>query len=97
VPQKAAGKETAMSENVMTAEKTGAERACLRCGGARLMSAQLEHPIAFCLDHVTHHGRVHLSLKALLCQDCGHVEFWSPGPSQVVREGEATKIQEEDF
>ena len=73
------------------------EKACLRCGGVRLMSAQLEHPIAFCLDHVTHHGRVHLSLKALLCQDCGHVEFWSPDPAQVVREQEATTIQEEDF
>ena len=86
-----------MSEDAATAEKAGRGKTCLRCGGARLMSAQLEHPIAFCLDHVTHHGRVHLSLKALLCRDCGHVEFWSHDPSQVVREHEEAKLQEEDF
>ena len=84
-----------MSEDAVTTEK-----ACLRCGGGHLMSAQLEHPIAFCMDHVTHHGRVHLSLKALLCQECGHVEFWMPDPSQIARQREAaetTRIQEEDF
>ena len=84
----------------MSEETTTEKKVCLRCGSGGLMSAQLEHPLAFCMDHVTHHGRVHLSLKALLCQECGHVEFWMPDPSQFVREheaAEATKIQEEDF
>jgi len=81
-------------------EDTAVGKACLRCGGRHLMSAQLEHPIAFCMDHVTHHGRVRLSLKALLCQQCGHVEFWMPDPSQIGGQheaAEATRIQEEDF
>ncbi len=89
-----------MSETVIAGEKINAEKVCLRCGGDKLMSAHLEHPIAFCVDHVTHHGRVHLSLKALLCQGCGHVEFWMPDPSQIARQREAAgtaTIQEEDF
>ncbi len=84
----------------MAEDLTAAEKVCLRCGGGKMMSAQLEHPIAFCVDHVTHHGRVHLSLKALLCEECGHVEFWMPDPSQLVgrrQPTETTKIQEEDF
>ena len=84
----------------MSEETTAAEKACLRCGSGHLMSAQLENPIAFCLDHVTRHGRVHLSLKALLCEECGHVEMWMPDPSQITqqhKEAEATRIQEEDF
>lgn len=91
------GKETAMFETAMTAEKASAEKVCLRCGGDKLISAHLEHPIAFCVDHVTHHGRVHLSLRALLCQGCGHVEFWMPDPPQLVGAAETAKIQEEDF
>ncbi len=89
-----------MSEDAKTAEKAGGEKVCLRCGSDNLMSAQLEHPIAFCVDHVTHHGRVHLSLKARLCQECGHVEFWMPDPPQLVgrhQPAETSKIQEEDF
>ena len=81
----------------MSEETTAAEKACLRCGGGHLLSAQMEHPTAFCMDHAAHHGRVHLSLKALLCQDCGHIEFWTPNPSRIVRQREATTIQEEDF
>ena len=88
-----AGKETIMSETVPTAETV-----CLRCGGSDLLPAHLEHPIAFCVDHATHHGRVHLSLKARLCRDCGHVEFWMPDPSQIARrDAPAAAIQEEDF
>ncbi len=74
-----------MSETALTEEKISGEKACLRCGGSNLMSAYLEHPIAFCLDHVPHHGRVHLTLKALLCPECGHVEFWMPDPLQIAR------------
>lgn len=81
----------------MSEEATTTERACLRCGGGHLLAAQRENPITFCLDHAAHHGRVHLSLKALLCQDCGHVEFWAPDPPRIVREREAAAIQEEDF
>ena len=86
-----------MSENAMTAEKTCPEKTCLRCGGGRLLSAQLEHPLAFCMDHVTRHGRVHLCMKALLCQECGHIEFWSLEPPLIVEEHEAARVQEEDF
>ncbi|MBV9851164.1 MAG: hypothetical protein JO250_15960 [Armatimonadetes bacterium] len=77
-----------------------AETACLRCGGAQLISAHLEHPIAFCMDHETHHGVQHLGIKAALCQDCGHVEFFVPDPSQIVKRRESEGIvvlQEEDF
>ena len=76
------------------------EKACLRCGGNQTISAHLENPIAFCVDHDAHHGRLHLGLKASLCQDCGHVEFWVSDPTQIVaqREGAgANTLQEEDF
>jgi hypothetical protein len=84
-----------MSETMITVEKV-----CLRCGSSHLVSAHLEHPMAFCVDHVTHHGRVHVSLKALLCQDCGHVEFWVPDSTQLIGErphAPTTMLQEEDF
>ncbi len=72
------------------------------CGAAaaELIAAHLENPIAFCVDHDAHHGRLHLGLKAMLCQDCGHVEFQVSDPSQIVeerRESETRGIQEEDF
>ena len=77
-----------------------AETACLRCGGARLISAHLERPIAFCVDHAAHHGVLHLGIRAQLCEDCGHVELSVPDPSQIVRPPQAagdTVLQEEDF
>lgn len=76
------------------------EKVCLRCGGQALIAAHLENPIAFCVDHDAHHGRLHLGLKALLCETCGHVEFWVSDPSQIVSQrktGEASVLQEEDF
>ena len=77
-----------------------AETACLRCGGERLISAHLEHPLPFCVDHVAHHGVLHLGLKAAICEGCGHVEFFVSDPSQIVnpQEGAGTMVlQEEDF
>ncbi len=76
------------------------ETACLRCGGAHLVPAHVERPIAFCLDHAAHHGVLHLGLKAALCPDCGHVEFWVPDAAQILGQHSAkadTVIQEEDF
>ena len=76
------------------------EKLCLRCGGTQTISAHLENPIAFCVDHDVHHGRLHLGLKAMLCQDCGHVEFWVSDPAQIVEQREGAGIntlQEEDF
>ncbi len=81
-------------------ETTTTEKVCLRCQSGQLMSAHLEHPMAFCVDHVTHHGRMHLSLKALLCQECGHVEFWVPDAPQLLgqrQQAPDTALQEEDF
>ena len=77
-----------------------AEKLCLRCGGSRLISAHQQNPMAFFIDHDTRHGMIHLALKALVCQDCGHVEFWTPDPSQIVGQQEIVEsnaIQEEDF
>ena len=76
-----------------------AETACLRCGGARLISAKLEHPLAFCVDHAAHHGTLRLGLKAFICEGCGHVEFFVSDPSQIVKpQNEADPVlQEEDF
>ncbi len=76
------------------------ETPCLRCGGSQLIHAHLQHPLAFCLDHAAHHGVVQVGLKALLCEDCGHVEFVARDPSQIVGQqgvGKAGVIQEEDF
>ncbi len=76
------------------------ETACLRCGGARLIAAHLEQPIAFCVDHARHHGVLHLGMKAVICEDCGHVELSVRDPSQIVKQQEAAgdmAIQEEDF
>ena len=80
----------------MTPETT----ACLRCGGTRLIAAQVQNPMAFCVDHDAHHGVLHLGLRASLCEDCGHVELWVPDPSQIVRQTDALDagaLQEEDF
>ena len=77
-----------------------AEELCLRCGGANLVAAHVERPMAFCMGHAAHHGVLHLGLKASLCPACGHVEFSMPDPAQILgpQEAEAdTIIQEEDF
>jgi hypothetical protein len=84
----------------MTGEFTMTEEPlCLRCGGSRLIHAHLEHPLAFCLDHMTHHGVVAVGMKAAICEDCGHVEFLARDPSRIVGYQEAHKdsLQEEDF
>ncbi len=73
---------------------------CLRCGGANLISAQLEHGLSFCLDCDTHHGVRRVGLRAVICEDCGHVEFWAKDPTRVLRPDRADHnriVQEEDF
>ena len=73
---------------------------CLRCGNANLVVATLEQPMTFCVDHDTHHGRLKLGLRTLLCRDCGHVEFQVPEPGQIAAAGTTgmgSVIQEEDF
>ena len=76
------------------------ETQCLRCGNANLVAATLEQPVTFCVDHDSHHGRLKLGLRALLCRDCGHVEFQAPEPGQIAAPGPTASgsvIQEEDF
>ena len=76
------------------------ESSCRRCGSARAVSAHLEHPLALCVDHASHHGVLHVGLRVILCQDCGHVEFEARDPAQLVRpraDAGATVLQEEDF
>ncbi len=73
---------------------------CLRCGGTRMISAQSEQPTGFCLDHHGHHGVLRVCLKAALCRDCGHVEFWAPDPGKLSEGRDASDthtLQEEDF
>jgi hypothetical protein len=84
---------------MMRDEFMSQEMPCLRCGGSRLIHAHLEHPLAFCLDHATHHGVVTVGLKAALCEDCGHVEFLARDPSKIVGHQTTDKdaLQEEDF
>ena len=77
-----------------------AENSCLRCGGANLVAAHVERPLAFCVDHAAHHGVLHIGLRASLCPDCGHVEFWVPDPAQILGQNRVkadSVIQEEDF
>ena len=79
---------------------TAADTLCLRCGGGTLVASHLEHPIAFCVTHDAHHGRLRLGLNALLCLDCGHVELVVPDTSKIIGRPEAREagvIQEEDF
>lgn len=78
----------------MTARST-----CLRCGSAKLLPAHMEQPTAFCVDHAAHRGVLHVSLKASLCERCGHIEFWLPGPDvlSAPQNDPPAVLQEEDF
>ena len=76
------------------------ETVCLRCGNSNLVAATLEQPLTFCVDHADYQGRLQLGLKALLCRDCGHVEFQLSEPEQLSAPGTmggGRVIQEEDF
>ena len=78
---------------------TAGTASCLRCGGTNLVPAHLQHTSAFCVDHTAHHGVLHVGLKASLCQDCGHVEFWVPDPHILAAPPQKRDVvlQEEDF
>lgn len=78
-----------------------AEKVCARCGSKTLVSARLEQPLACCIeDQATHHGALHLGLKATLCAECSHVDLWVANPSQIAEPRDTDNghvIQEEDF
>ncbi len=79
---------------------TAVDTLCLRCGGGTLVSSHLEQPLAFCVTHDAHQGRLRLRLNTLLCLDCGHVELVVPDTSKIIARSEASEagvIQEEDF
>ena len=76
----------------------GQEPRCVRCGGTRLVSARLEEGMHFYVDQESGHGLHRFAMRANLCPDCGHTEFWVQNPAQILVLGEEEHLlQEEDF
>ena len=74
--------------------------ACLRCESQNVTPASLASPLAFCLEHSEQRGVRSLGVKATLCQDCGHIEFWVAGSLkhwEHPAHRETGTVQVEDF
>jgi hypothetical protein len=89
-----------MTSMPATSSTTTSTTTCARCGGTSLIPARLEQSMTFHVDDETRHAVCRVGMRAVLCQDCGHAEFWVMDPARALpcqpTEEEAA-LQEEDF